>query len=216
MTSWVRNGETHGLYFYLAILLKLGEPISLCKILEWQHHRRWIVRSNEINIVFANMHRRIPLFFFFKRALITTLLALCSSLSLRGVPSEKPLGRPFLSDAIDDLFCPCDSNFRTFWFDIVSQMVENNNVRGCFFIVEDGFLVSAIVYDSFLNGEESSGSIVLVLDIPISRIFGLRVLDFGESWFDFKGSISYVDFSSVLFFNLCILLIVGFHARDMH
>lgn len=116
-------------------------------------------------------------------------------------------GRPFLSDAIDDLFCPCDTNFRTFWFDIVSQMVENNDVRGCFFIVEDCFLVSAIVYASFfvvLNGEESSGSIFLVLDIPISRILGLRVLDFGESWFDFKGSISYVDFSSVFFSSTCV------------
>lgn len=123
------------------------------------------------------MHR-----LFLQRGVDYTLLALCSSLSLRGVHSEKSLGRPFLSDAIDDLLCPCDTNFRTFWFDIVSQMVENNDVRGCFFIVKDGFLVSAIVYDSLLNGEESSGSIFLVLEIPISRILGLRVLDFGESW----------------------------------
>lgn len=69
---------------------------------------------------------------------------------------------------------------RTFCFDVVSQIVENNDVRGCFFIVEDGYICFFVLFwFVFLGGgdyneDRSSGLTFFVFDVLISKNFGLN------------------------------------------
>lgn len=42
------------------------------------------------------------------------------------------------------------ADYLFFCFDVVNQMVENNDVRGCFFIVEDGYICICQFLGGFL------------------------------------------------------------------
>lgn len=65
-------------------------------------------------------------------------------------------------------------------------MVENNDVRSCFFIVEDGYICICKFLGGFLfgfffyNEDRSSGLTFFVFDVLISKTLGLMVLDLGE------------------------------------